>query len=128
MSFVLLHSLCMLTSHRYYGIIQAGYRAVLEAMSENLSSVEAATASEATHSRETTEAPSTPSRSFSRNSSFSLSRNTESTPFTKTFQNNTFTTVSTTFIPPTPMYKIRSGRNKRERDSSEGDASPPRKK
>ena len=108
----------------YFGIVQAGYRAVLEQMSTMndvvddclfedsfplpiLSNLEQTPAA--------TEAPSTP-RQFSRNPSMTFG--------TASFSNNSFTTVSPTFRPPSPSAAHKKPKKKkRNRENEENSAS-----
>ena len=100
---------------RYYGIIQAGYRAVLETVPNlflekpisgrseehgiNLSTRNISGASSAP-TPPATEAPSTPSRTLSRQASLTVTD-------PRTFSNNSFTTVDVGFVPPNPIKKRR---------------------
>ena len=103
----------------FFGIVQAGYRAVLEQM-EQMSMTNDDSAFEdsfplpllnnAERTPATTEAPSTP-RQFSRNPSMTFG--------TAPFSNNSFTTVSPTFRPPSPSAAHKKPKKKKRNRGSE---------
>ncbi|KIM78005.1 hypothetical protein PILCRDRAFT_608246 [Piloderma croceum F 1598] len=89
---------------RFYGVIQAGYREVLQTMSIT-DEVDLTTVT-----RPATEAPSTP-RSHTRNRSFGTPL-----PGSMTRSNNSFMTVPPDHAPTSPSHKVL--KNKRDRDIS----------
>ncbi|KAK2463864.1 hypothetical protein APHAL10511_004169 [Amanita phalloides] len=114
----------------FFGIVQTGYRAVLKQMSmknEDILFEDAFSPPlimNLEHTPTATEAPSTP-RQFSRNPSMTFG--------TAPFSNNSFTTVSPTYRPPSPTgahKKPRSKKRHRENEdiSENGSQSPARKK
>jgi hypothetical protein len=124
----------------YFGIVQAGYRAVLGQMgmmnddSAFEDSFPLPLLNNAEPTPTATEAPTTP-RQFSRNPSMTLgtaapstprqfSRNPSMTFGTAPFSNNSFTTVSPTFRPPSPSAAHKKPqKKKRNRGSEENSAS-----
>ena len=105
----------------YFGIVQAGYRAVLRQMgmmnddSAFEDSFPLPLLDDAERTPAATEAPTTP-RQFSRNPSMTFG--------TAPFSNNSFTTVSPTFRPPSPSAAHKkSQKKKRNRGSEENSAS-----
>lgn len=105
----------------YFGIVQVGYRAVLEQMgtmnddSAFEDSFPLPLLNNAERTPAATEAPSTP-RQFSRNPSMTFG--------TAPFSNNSFTTVSPTFRPPSPSAAHKKPqKKKRNRGSEENSAS-----
>jgi len=110
---------------RFFGIVQAGYRAVLDAMTDPVSPI--LPAPELMNTLTPTEAPSTP-RAQSHNASLTLSEGSTTNITTPlSFSINSFTTVPPTFVPNTPMQK---NRTKRERgdDGANKDGSPVKKR
>jgi hypothetical protein len=102
---VLRSCLWLTTRYRYFGVIQAGYREVLQTMSIT-DEVDLTTIT-----RPATEAPSTP-RSHTRNRSFG----TAPLPGSTTRSNNSFMTVPSDHAPTSPSHRVL--RNKRDRDIS----------
>jgi len=102
---VLLSCLWLSTRYRYFGVIQAGYREVLQTMSIS-DEVDLTTVT-----RAATEAPSTP-RSHTRNRSFG----TAPLPGSTTRLNNSFMTVPPNHAPTSPSHGVL--KNKRNRDIS----------
>ena len=106
---------------RYFGIIQAGYRAVLQGLPDRITPTSDTLVSEVIPATPPgTESPTTP-HSHSRNPSLTLPE----TPHSSGIKNNNFTTVGPSFVPPSPSRKKSS---KRPRDANAGNDSPPRRK
>jgi hypothetical protein len=128
------YSLCHLWTHctslRYLGIIQSGYRRVLENIPDRSSPVpEIPLEGSIALTPPPTEAPTTP-RSQSRNASFSLAGTSDATPLgsSSKYLNNAFTTVPPTFAPPSPTRNKRAKGGKRQRDVVVESETPPKKK
>ena len=114
--------------YRYFGVVQAGYRQVLQTISVSVESGPSAASP-------VTEVPSTP-RSHSRNLSSgtipvpdsATRENTPKAPSTP-FSNNSYMSVPVDHVPPTsPTIKNKILRNKRDRDAGAGREIGPAKK
>lgn len=103
---------------QFFGLVQAGYRAVLANMPNDvdLTRLETlVTTSTFDPTPPATEAPSTPkAKDHSRNSSFSFP--TTSGPYGTPFSNNSFTTVPSSFVPGSPTRNDKKRRGKRSHD------------
>jgi deoxynucleoside triphosphate triphosphohydrolase SAMHD1 len=105
-------------SLRYFGIIQTGYRRVLETIPDRFSpGPEIPPEESGSLTPPATEPPTTP-RSQSRNASFSLTGTGDKTPLgsSSKYLNNAFTTVPPTFAPPSPTRNKKAKGGKRLRD------------
>jgi hypothetical protein len=113
--------------YRYFGVVQAGYRQVLQTISVSVESGLSAVSP-------ATEVPSTP-RSHSRNlssgtipvSDSATRENTPKAPSTP-FSNNSFMSVPVDHVPTSPTIKNKMLRNKRDRDAGAGREIGPAKK
>ena len=111
---------------QFFGLVQAGYRAVLANMPnefdlERLETLVVPSTLDLALTPPATEAPSTPkAKGHSRDSSFSIPN--ASVPSKTPFSNNSFTTVPPTFTPSSPSRNSKKRRNasaKRSQDDSQ---------
>ena len=108
---------------QFFGLVQAGYRAVLASMPKELPETLAIPGilDSMALTPPATEAPSTPKANrVSNNSSFSFPATSD--PCTTPFSNNSFTTVPSSFVPGSPSRTSKKHRNasvKRSHDASQ---------
>lgn len=107
-----------------FGLVQAGYRAVLATMPENYPDLDlripAIVGDQLAPTPPATEAPSTP-KAHSRATSFNPGLSGSGTTANTVFVNNAFTTVHSTYVPDSPSQSTKRVKGiKRMRNDEEG--------